>query len=994
MTWRRRAPWLVAALASVAVFGTGAFPVGSAGASSSGPVPEVRVPGGGASLPAGAVVTGPADAATTVTSDLSFKPRDEAALNAFVSAVSTPGNPQFHHYLQRGAFASTFGPTASTVAAASQWLESDGLQVGTVSPDGLLLPVTGTVSTMERAFSVSVVDARLSDGRESRFVASAPAVPEALVGSVQGVVGLSTVAQPQPQLIPGNGGRSASPSGSTGSTSPSGSTGPRPREVVPTPHAGPVACSTAASVAASDGGYTADQLASIYGLTTLYDSGQEGTGQTVGIYELEPYTASDINGYKSCFGLNNTITDVEVDGGAGTGPGVGEAALDIEDVAGLAPDAAITVYEGSTSGSGPTDTYDRMVTDDTAKVLTTSWGTCEPEMDAAQQATESTIFAEAAAQGQTLVAASGDSGSTDCYDLDATPPDTTGTVTVDDPADQPDVTGVGGTSLLGAGPDETVWNDGYGSSGGGVSSDFAMPSWQTGPGTGSPAAQAQCRALGRTSCREVPDVAASADPAHGDVIYYKGGWGVYGGTSAASPVWAAMATVINQDLSSPAGFLDPALYGAGSCADSPYNDVTVGNNGFLPAADGRYPATADYDLATGWGSANAAALEGFLAAPKQCPTVTSVDPAKGPASGGNSITIYGYGFAGVSGVSFGSAPASFTVNPTGSITAVAPPGAGGSTVNITVDNADGSSRGVVDDLYTYTQPGYWLTASDGGIFTFGLTQFFGSTGGVHLNQPVVGMAATADDRGYWLTASDGGIFTFGDAAFYGSTGGIHLNQPIVGMAATPDGRGYWLVASDGGIFTFGDAQFYGSTGGVHLNKPIVGMAATPDGRGYWLVASDGGIFTFGDAQFYGSTGGVHLNQPVVGMASTPDGRGYWLVAADGGIFSFGDGRFYGSTGGVHLNRPIVGMAATPDGRGYWLVASDGGIFSYGDAPFYGSAGAIHLNKPIVGMASTPDGGGYWLVASDGGIFSYGDAPFYGSTSDASLNSPVVAASST
>jgi len=937
MTWRRRAPWLVAALASVAVLGTGALPAGSAGASSGRPAPEVRVPGGGSSLPAGAVVTGPADAATTVTSDLSFKPRDQAALDAFVAAASTPGNPQYHHYLARGAFASTFGPAASTVAAASQWLQSAGLQVGTVSPDGLLLPVTGTVSAMERAFDVSVVDARLSDGRQSRFVASTPAVPESLAGSVQGIVGLSTVAQPQPQLVPG---------GSTGQT------GPRPREVVPTPHAGPVACPTAASVADSDGGYTADQLASIYGLTTLYDSGQEGTGQTVGIYELEPYSATDITGYKTCFGLNNTITNVLVDGGAGAGPGVGEAALDIEDVAGLAPAASITVYEGSTAGSGPTDTYDRMVTDDSAKVLTTSWGTCEPEMDAAQQATESAIFAEAAAQGQTLVAASGDSGSTDCYDLDATPPDTTNTVSVDDPGDQPDVTGVGGTSLLGAGPDETVWNDGYGSGGGGVSSDFAMPSWQTGPGVDTSAAEAQCRAVGRTSCREVPDVSASADPAHGDVIYYKGAWGVYGGTSAASPVWAAMATVIDQDLSSPAGFLNPALYGAGSCSDSPYNDVTVGDNAFLAVAGGRYPATPDYDLATGWGSADAASLEGFLASPKQCPTVTSVDPAKGPSSGGNSITVYGSDLAGASGVTFGSTPASFTVNPTGSITAVVPPGAGGSTVNVTVDNADGSSREVVGDLYTYTQPGYWLTASDGGIFTFGLTAFFGSTGGVHLNQPVVGMAATADDRGYWLTASDGGIFTFGDAPFYGSTGGTVLNRPIVGMAATPDGRGYWLVASDGGIFTFGDAQFYGSTGGVHLDQPIVGMAATPDGRGYWLVAADGGIFTFGDAQFYGSTGGVHLNQPVVGMASTSDGRGYWLVAADGGIFTFGDGRFYGSTGGAHLNRPIVGMAATPDGRGYWLVASDGGIFTGGDAQFYGSTGGTTLNRPIVGMAPT------------------------------------------
>ena len=151
-------------------------------------------------------------------------------------------------------------------------------------------------------------------------------------------------------------------------------------------------------------------------------------------------------------------------------------------------------------------------------------------------------------------------------------------------------------------------------------------------------------------------------------------------------------------------------------------------------------------------------------------------------------------------------------------------------------------------------------------------------------------------QGYWLVASDGGIFNYGDAAFQGSAGSIHLNQPVVGMAATPDGKGYWLVATDGGIFSYGDAQFYGSTGSIHLNKPIVGMAATPDGKGYWLVASDGGIFSYGDAAFQGSAGSIHLNQPVVGMASTPDGKGYWLVATDGGIFSYGDAQFYGSTG--------------------------------------------------------------------------------------------------
>jgi hypothetical protein len=245
--------------------------------------------------------------------------------------------------------------------------------------------------------------------------------------------------------------------------------------------------------------------------------------------------------------------------------------------------------------------------------------------------------------------------------------------------------------------------------------------------------------------------------------------------------------------------------------------------------------------------------------------------------------------------------------------------------------------------------------------------------------------------GYDLTASDGGVFTFGNLPFCGSTGAIELNKPVVGMAVTPDGGGYWLVASDGGIFSFGDAKFYGSTGAIHLNQPIVGMAATPTAaatgswpptgassasatpsstarpapstepagrrhgghpgrRGYWLVASDGGIFSFGDAKFYGSTGAIHLNQPVVGMAATPDGHGYWLVASDGGIFNFGDAKFYGSTGAIHLNQPVVGMAATSSGSGYRLVAADGGIFNFGAAQPDGSLGGQHLNEPIVAMA--------------------------------------------
>jgi hypothetical protein len=139
------------------------------------------------------------------------------------------------------------------------------------------------------------------------------------------------------------------------------------------------------------------------------------------------------------------------------------------------------------------------------------------------------------------------------------------------------------------------------------------------------------------------------------------------------------------------------------------------------------------------------------------------------------------------------------------------------------------------------------------------------------------MAGTPDAGGYWLVATDGGIFDYGDAPFYGSTGSIHLNKPIVGMAPTPDGRGYWLVASDEGIFSYGDAQFYGSTGAIHPSQPIVAMAAMPTGGGYWFSAADGGLFNYRDAPVDGSGVGTGLGQ-VVDMAS--DGGATLQAIAD------------------------------------------------------------------------------------------------------------------
>ncbi len=229
--------------------------------------------------------------------------------------------------------------------------------------------------------------------------------------------------------------------------------------------------------------------------------------------------------------------------------------------------------------------------------------------------------------------------------------------------------------------------------------------------------------------------------------------------------------------------------------------------------------------------------------------------------------------------------------------------------------------------------GYFEVDAAGDVAAFGAAACSGAMTGTPLNNPIVGMAVDPATRGYWLVASDGGIFSF-NAPFLGSTGALRLNKPIVGMAPTPNGAGYWLVASDGGIFTFGNAPFYGSTGNIALNRPVVGMGVDQATGGYWMVASDGGIFSF-NAPFYGSTGAIRLNQPVVGMITAPDGGGYRLVASDGGVFCFNE-PFLGSTGNIVLNRPVIAGLSDDATGGYWLTASDGGVFSF-NAPFLGSA---------------------------------------------------------
>jgi hypothetical protein len=185
-----------------------------------------------------------------------------------------------------------------------------------------------------------------------------------------------------------------------------------------------------------------------------------------------------------------------------------------------------------------------------------------------------------------------------------------------------------------------------------------------------------------------------------------------------------------------------------------------------------------------------------------------------------------------------------------------------------------------------------------------------------LNKPIVGIASTPSGNGYWLVGADGGVFSFGGAQFFGSAAPLRLNEPIVGMASTPSGGGYWLVAADGGVFSFGDAQFFGSTAGAHFNAPVISITSTANGEGYWMDASDGGIFAFGNAGFFGASPGAPGS--VVGpLMPTPDSQGYWLARTAEGDQAFGDasaGTTAESEGGGYVYPPAVGAAADVGGE--------------------------------------------------------------------------------
>jgi subtilase family serine protease len=599
----------------------------------------VRV-GAAPQAPVGSRALGTLAPGTRVHITVALEPRDPTALSSYATAVSTPGSSAYHRYLTPGEFARRFGASSAAIGAVRDSLLTHGLTPGAASANGLSIPVTGTASSLEQGLSTTLERLVLPGRRTAIVNRVAPALDAAVAPLVQDVIGLDTLGSPQPLLV--RHGALARPSlAHAGAHVATG--GPQP-------------CSAASAAAPGQSSYTADQIASAYGFSGLYGAGDEGQGQTIALYELEPDDPADIAAFQQCYGTHTSVSYVPVDGGAGSGAGSGEAALDIEAVIGLAPKASILVYQAPNSasngpGAGPYDDFSAIISQDRAQVISSSWGGCESVEGAADAHAEETLFEEAAAQGQTIVSASGDDGSEDCFGPPATGDSLATELAVDDPSSDPFVTGVGGTSLtaLGPRPTETTWNNGDnfvaatleispGAGGGGISSLWPMPAYQSNAPAALrlPEGSGDC---GASRCREVPDVSADADPTTGYMIYWNGsdsmsgepaGWQGIGGTSLAAPIWAAVLALANASQfcdGTALGFVNPGLYAAAANAyPADFNDITTGNNDFTGTNDNQYPAGPGYDLATGLGSPNASSL-----APTLCAQTLRI-PNPGPQS--------------------------------------------------------------------------------------------------------------------------------------------------------------------------------------------------------------------------------------------------------------------------------------------------------------------------------------------------------------------------
>jgi kumamolisin len=519
--------------------------------------------------PAGAQLVGTAP--DTDTLELTIVVRRRASIPA-----STGIGPR----VSREDFAAQFGADPADIAAVTDYANAQSLTVESTDVARRAVIVSGTMGQMRAAFG-AVVDVYQQEGQTFRARTGTLTIPTNLEGVIEGIFGLDERPQARSRLrrLPVRGG-------------------------------GKIAFAMVNNVS-----YSPTQVAALY----QFPAGT-GAGQTIGIVELGGgYSQTDLTNYFSGLGISPgpTVLAVSVDGGKNAPSGDpnsadGEVLLDIEVAGAIAPASTIAVYFAPNTTRGFLDAITMAIHDTTNKpsVISISWGGAESTYTGQALQQYDQAFQDAQALGVTICVASGDDGSEDNQ--------TDGQAHVDFPASSPNVLACGGTNLQssnGTITAETVWNEGAGNgaSGGGVSETFPLPSYQTNAGV--PPSVNPSAFVGRG----VPDVCGDADPATGYNVLVDGNAIVVGGTSAVAPRWAALITLINQQMGTPVGFINPTIYqSAGS-----FNDITQGNNGAYSAGPG-------WDACSGLGSpmgmAVLQALQQAVSTPAQ-PSPAPPDPS-------------------------------------------------------------------------------------------------------------------------------------------------------------------------------------------------------------------------------------------------------------------------------------------------------------------------------------------------------------------------------
>jgi fibronectin type 3 domain-containing protein len=520
--------------------------------------------------------------------------KDPAGLDSFIKQLYDPKSPNFHKFLTPAQFALLYGASSTDSAIVTQYLNSKGLTISKQSRNGIILTVTGPVSSVESAFKESINNYALN-GKTYFAPEVNPTIPAQIVGKIDAIVGMDNVTQFKPHyqqkmMMSVVKKLQAKTAGAANGNVP-----------LKPAFSGPDNTLIPVDITA---GYNLNSVSS------------NGSGQTLGLYEMDGYTASDITLYENIYNLPHVpLTNVYTDGADGTaGVNALEDVLDIDLAVAVAPGlSGIIVYEVPDSTANWLDQWDKIAEDDLASTISASWGLYE-----AAFSYDHTIFSQLAAQGQTVFASAGDAGAYDnCTTSNTPPPCVGGVLSVDDPASDPYVTGVGISALSanGNGTYNSETASLYG--GGGISSVFSIPSYQAPMAALAP----QPASKVSTTMRNVPDVVLTADPSTLYQIFVTtsgctppGCFYEVWGSSAASPEWAAFIARVNQGRVAQGqaviGFMNPAIYQIAQSSDygSAFHDIVSGNNSF-------YPAESGYDDAVGLGSFNGLNLYNELLGP-------------------------------------------------------------------------------------------------------------------------------------------------------------------------------------------------------------------------------------------------------------------------------------------------------------------------------------------------------------------------------------------